>query len=76
MKQSIYYYSITFEASEKPSKRATKIAGMLAKSEPLRELNYLRVWLGSIMTPTTGKEQDWLVQGYAILHRWPRFNTK
>lgn len=30
MKQSIIYYSITFEASEKPSKRATKL-------EPLSE---------------------------------------
>lgn len=69
MKQSIIYYSITFEASEKPSKRATKL-------EPLRELNYLQVWLGIVMTPTMGKEYDWLVQGYAILHRWPRFNTK
>lgn len=49
MKQSIIYYSITFEASEKPSKRATKL-------EPLRELNYLQVWLGIVMTPTMGKE--------------------
>lgn len=38
MKQSIIYYSITFEASEKPSKRATKL---LAKSEPPERIELL-----------------------------------
>lgn len=34
MKQSIIYYSITFEASEKPSKRATKLLACWQNRNP------------------------------------------